>query len=429
MTKDGRLRSPAGVAQEITDILLGHGIDATLIDRRRLPDYRLGLSFDQGKLRPYQKDALLAATTPRGTLGTVGRGIIKMAPRSGKTVTAAAIIAALDVRTLFVVPSKFLLYQAAESLERDLGVQVGRVGDGEWTVRDITVATAQTLTIRRGENTKKCPASDEYLQLIRHADLIICDEIHHLSGDSEWRHVLQDSSAPYKLGLSATVFPDHDSETELGIIWVRASTGDLLVDISISDLIELGWLVPTSIYMPPVREPDLRGRRWSMKLYNDAVFRNEGRNQLVVDSVKKLVKNEKRVIVISNKLEQVAAITRLLNRTSVRFERMVGATSKEARDRLVARFKSGQIQAIVTTVMDEGVDIPEIDAVVVAEGGKDIKSTYQRLRCMTPREGKTCAIVVDFFDLTHAYFAAHSLQRLEAYKSERAFKVYGKLYN
>jgi superfamily II DNA or RNA helicase len=429
MTSDGKLRAPAGVAQEIADILANYGVDATLVDRRRLPDYRLGLVFDEGKLRPYQKDALLAATTPRGTLETVGRGILKMAPRSGKTVTAAAIIAKLDVRSLFIVPSKFLLYQAAESLERDLGVKVGRIGDGEWDVQDVTVATAQTLTLRRGDSAQKVPPTPEYRELVRRADLVICDEIHHLSGDSEWRRVLQDSDAPYKIGLSATVFPDHERETELGIIWVRASTGDLLIDVSISDLIELGWLVPTYIYMAPVREPDLRGRRWSMSLYSEAVFRNEIRNKLVVEAVTKLVKQDKRVIVITNKLEQVEAVTRLLSRTSVRYERMIGATDQAARDRLVSRFKSGQLQAIVSTVLDEGVDIPEIDAVVVAEGGKDIKSTYQRLRCMTPCDGKKVAIVVDFFDLTHPYFAAHSLQRLEAYKAERAFKISAKLYN
>ena len=763
--RDGRLRAPAGVAQEVVDLLDSFKARYELSDKRRYPDYKLKFDFDFEALRPYQRDALESACKPRGSLRSVGRGIIKMPPRSGKTRTAGAVIATLGVRTLFVVPSTYLLYQARADLQRVLGVPVGLVGDNEWTVRDVTVATAQTLTSRRRDGTRAHPPLPEYLALLRHADLVIVDECfpartlidgsrsieslqvgdlvpsfdpmtetvvqrkvihkfarkcgqlvrvhfqngarlvctpnhpvltregwqeakklatgemvryitshaqdelfrvrnvdcpktkscnrlllgvsletakrtsqknksgmllvqeidsfgsrntvsastsrppvlfgdllqsvaidtvlgndgsneqeirfaknegtqpdaqsysqsqatcdstgygleasssrgqrqassrsstpacfcagmgdgscdsnrntswqflsdllqnrhcrakledrdrggrlqpqraetkigrpkkdqvlgwigvdyveilepgsdgtfsgvcpdglvynlevegtntyfanqfvvhncHHLSGDSEWRHIVEDSGAPYKLGLSATVFPDHVHETELGIIWLRASTGDLLIDISISDLIDIGYLVPTSVTMLPVREPDLSGRGWSMSLHNEAIYKNEGRNLQIVDAVKKLVAAGLQTVVITNRLEQIAAVTRILGRTSrVRFGQMTGKTEQATRESIVENFRAGKLQVIVSTVMDEGVDIPEIEAVVVAEGGQDIKSTYQRLRCMTPKEGKDRSVVVDFLDLTHPYFARHSLNRLAAYKAERAFRV------
>lgn len=422
MLKDGRLKAPAGLAQEVVDILEGHGVEVEVDDRRRVPGYSLGLKLDERVLRPYQRTAVDAATSPIGSLRLVGRGIVKMPPRSGKTVVAAAVAARLDVRTLFVVPSKSLLYQARAALEKWLGVEVGMAGDTVWEPRDVTVATIQTLWSRRGKNTKAEPASPEYLELIRRSDLVVFDEVHHLEAD-KWRKVMQDSGAAYKVGLSATVFLDHERECELGVIWLRACTGEVLVDVSLSDLIEQGYLVRPDVRLYPVRTPDLRKRGWSKRMHGEAIYRNAHRNRMVVDATRGLVADGMRVVVITNRLEQVGEITRMLNDTTVRFARVTGQTQQRARERHVKRFQRGELRVLVSTVMDEGVDIPEIDAVVVAEGGSDIKKTYQRLRCLTPCNGKDRAVVVDFVDLMHPYFAEHSLKRLEVYRGERAFRV------
>ena len=424
MLKDERLKIPMGMAQEVVYILEGRGVELEVVDRRRLPDYSLGLfgNFNFGRLRGYQRNALREATDPRGSLGLHGRGIIKMPPRSGKTFTAAAIVATLDVRALFLVPSKGLLYQTQKALSDDLGVKVGLVGDQIWDPRDITVATIQTLVKLRGKNTKKEPASPRYLELLRRADLVIFDECHHLEAE-RWRKVMQDSGAPYKIGLSATAFLDHDREVELGVLWLRACTGEILIDISVSDLIEKGFLVPLDVLMYPIRQPDFRRRGWSKRLHRDAIFCNDYRNEKIVEVTADLVRKGRRPIVITNKLEQVGSLTRLLQQTPVRFARVVGQARQATRDRDIKSFQRGQIRALVGTVLGEGIDIPECDAVVVAEGGSDIKTTYQRLRCLTLSSGKRRAVAVDFLDMTHPYFAEHSMERLNIYRSERAFRV------
>lgn len=425
LNQNGNLHAPIGLAQAVIDIVDECETKYELVNNHISPNYKLGLrdKFDFQRLREYQGEAMNAMLEPRGSLGLIGRGILKMPPRSGKTLTAAAIIAKLDVRTLFIVPSTLLLYQAKEALTHALGEEVGIVGDGEWQVRDVTVATVQTLLSRRGDASKGIRPTREYVQLLREADLIVADECHHMSGDSEWRKVVQDSAAAYKIGLSATVFLDHNRECELGIIWLRAMAGDILFEISTSDLIESGYLVRPEIRLYPIREPDLRKRRWSSTLQREAIFTNEHRNQMIVRKTLELVAEGLGVVIISSRLEQTGAIARHLLATGLPFGRMTGQTSKEARDDLLERFRRGEIKAIVSTVLDEGVDIPEIDAVVIAEGGSDIKATFQRLRCMTPAPGKDKAVVVDFIDLTNPYFADHSMKRLAAYRSERAFKI------
>ena len=424
MLKDGRLKVPAGLVQEAWDALVNAGLWIETVDKRKYPDAHIKFGWNADyALRPYQKNAVRKATKPYGPLNVVGRCILKLPPRSGKTVIAAAIIREFGIRSLVVVPSLHLLYQTRDALQKLIQCQVGVCGDSEWDPQDVTVASIQTLAKRRGKNTRSQPAAEDYLSLIRQSELVIWDEAHHLEAEL-WRKVMQDSGAAYKIGLTATAFLDHDKETELGVIWLRACAGEMLVDLSVSDLIEQGYLVKPFVKIYPVREPDdISKRGWSRRLHDMAILSNPVRNQLIVRVVGELVEAGRQVVVISNRLEQVGALGRLMNQTRIKFARLTGETPQTTRTRYIKRFQSRELNCLLGTVIGEGVDIPEIDAVVVAEGGQGIKATYQRLRCLTPCNGKESAVVVDFMDLMHPYFANHSLERLGVYRSERAFEV------
>ena len=430
MMRDGRIRIPIGLAQDAVDILTTYDEPCEITNIRREPEQSLRVSFDESVLHPYQLDAVQRVTTLRGSLGLRGCGIIKMPPRSGKTLVGAAIIARLGVPALFVVPAKTLLYQAQRELSRRLGVEVGIIGDEEFELRDVTVATIQTLYSLRGGRrkskngtTKTIPTSSRYAEVFEGRELVIMDELHHLQSD-EWRKVIQDSRATYRIGLSATVFLDHEQECELGVIWLRACTGDMLVDISVSDLIEQGYLVRPNVRLYPIRRPELNyWRRWSNELQRQAIFRNEYRNGKIVDVTAGLARQEMRTVIIANRHEQVDELCGLMRMAGLRFERVVGETPQRQREKAIARLCRQEIDVIIGTVFGEGVDIPEVDACVNAEGGYNIKKCYQRLRCLTPHNGKTKAVLVDFVDLMHPYFAAHSRDRLSVYRGERAFQI------
>lgn len=423
LVRRGLVKAPLGLAEEILRILETQKIEYKLVDNRRKVTPYVNYTFDFEQLRPYQKQAVDAATNEFGILRSVGCGIIKSPPRSGKTRIAAGIISRLGVKTLFVVPSKSLLYQSQSALKSVLNCKIGIVGDNLYQPQDITVATIQTLSQWRRKATKAEPSTPEYKELISNCDCVIVDELHHLEGD-EWRKVIQDSEAPYKIGLSATVFLDHSKECELGVIWLKACTGEILVDYSVSDLIEAGFLVKPEIRLYPINTPDLQGRGWSAEVRKQAMLKNEVRNKKIVSIADDLINKEKmKVVIISNRLEQVKEICDLLLKNGIKFARVVGNTKQDQREHSVKRFVSGNIDVLIGTVFGEGVDIPEIDAVINAEGGAGIKATYQRLRCLTPHNGKERAVVIDFIDLTHSSFAQHSIDRINVYKSERAFKV------
>lgn len=423
MLSDGRLRAPAGLATEIATMLSDWGNEFEFLDARRYSDERFDFCFDESILRPYQMQAVDLLTTARGPLKTKGRGIIKLPPRAGKTLIGAAVIARFGVRTLFVVPAQFLLHQSVEAISKALGIEVGFIGDGEWRPGPVTVTTIQSLLAKRNGGTKASPPEPEYAELMQSCDLVIIDEHHHMEGD-QWRRVIQDSMAPYKIGLSATVFLDHEKECELGVIWLHAVAGDILLDISVSELIEQGYLVRPDIWLCPIREPVFSAARgWSQRLQKQAIFENPHRNDRIVRFASQLVGDGRRPVIIANRHSQVFALQEGLHEAGLSVGLIVGQTKRTDRESIVEAFRRRKIDILLGTVFGEGVDIPEIDAVIVAEGGAGVKQTYQRLRCMTPHKNKTDSIVIDFMDLMHPYFSRHSLDRLSVYESERAFSV------
>jgi superfamily II DNA or RNA helicase len=279
------------------------------------------------------------------------------------------------------------------------------------------------LLAKRKGGTKASPPEPEYVELLQSCELVIIDEHHHMEGD-QWRRVIQDSMAPYKVGLSATVFLDHEKECELGVIWLHACAGDVLLDISVSDLVEEGYLVKPDIWICPIRDPVFPPNRgWSQRLQKQAIYENEHRNDRIVGFAKQLIQDGRRPVVISNRHSQVFALQDGLENAGLSVGRIIGQTKRLERESIVEAFRQRQIDVLLGTVFGEGVDIPEIDAVIVAEGGAGVKQTYQRLRCMTPHDTKESAVVVDFMDLTHPYFARHSVERLSVYESERAFSI------
>ncbi len=83
----------------------------------------------------------------------------------------------------------------------------------------------------------------------------------------------------------------------------------------------------------------------------------------------------------------------------------------------MGEFRSGKIDLIiVTNIWSEGVDIPEIGALILAGGGKARHKAIQRIgRGLRVVPGKEYLAVVDFLD-THSekYLLSHSRQRLRA---------------
>lgn len=178
---------PRGCLDAALEFLEENGVTPILKDERFAGD-PIDVSF-LGTLRSDQ-EAAVSAMLSHDT------GILCAPTAFGKTVSAAALIAARGINTLVLVHRTELLRQWQERLQAFLGVGngvVGTLGGGKAKLTGIIdIAVMQSLS-RKGE------ISDQ----VKNYGQIIVDECHHLSAVS-FEALLRSATARYVLGLTAT---------------------------------------------------------------------------------------------------------------------------------------------------------------------------------------------------------------------------------
>ncbi|WAB24975.1 type III restriction enzyme, res subunit [Lysinibacillus phage vB_LfM_LysYB1] len=96
-------------------------------------------------LRDYQYDAVKGAVSGF-------RGVVNVATNGGKTEIASGIIKQLlphlegEDTILFVTHSKEIFHQSAARIEKRLNIKVGKVGDGAWDVKPVTLIMIPTIS-------------------------------------------------------------------------------------------------------------------------------------------------------------------------------------------------------------------------------------------------------------------------------------------
>lgn len=412
-TKAGVYIFPAGLLPEVAKLPVI--ADLQLKDCRRPLGPRREFAWVGHTPRQYQTETVEAALQPRTAAGidVAGRGLLNLPIRSGKTLMAARIQTILGYRALFVVPSDLLLRQTVNAFKSFLApAPVGICGAGEWAPDWITVATIQTIL---ANPARAAP-------LLASADILYVDEAHHLDAP-KWREPLLACDARYKIGLSATLFTNKDIAAERSAIWLRAVTGPILHRVSMKQLMDAGFLVQPQILMYPIDKPNLGERVSWQRALDKLLVNNQYRNAAITDLVEDGTSQGRRVLVDTGRKDQMRAVHEMLKARRVRVRMIHGQTPSMERQNILAAFREGSIQALVGTVLGEGVDIPELDMVVNAEGQKSKEAAIQRMRNLTASEGKQEALFIDFADLTHPKLREHSRQRMELYKSMRGFRL------
>jgi len=368
--------------------------------------------------------------------------VIKIATGGGKTVIAAAIVARLNLKTLFVVYSVDLLEQTADEFEKMFRVDIGRIGGGYCDIKQINVCTVQTLHSAFGlkydaideENMFKEKISNKVLErkeeireAVKSAELVICDEAHRATAPVYIQMAQLWEKSYFRYYFSATPFRDKSIDMVLD-----AYSGKLICNISASFLIDKGFLVPLTIYMlDPNEESKYKFVRKSFKsIYDKYIVENDIRNNLIVDSTLRLLELGKSTLITVTRLNHGDMLCDMLDKAGVKSIAFIkGEVDSKMRKELLDKVRNKQLNVIVGSVVcDEGVDLPALDSAIMAGGGKSLIRSLQRVgRTLRPypsaeNNQKKEAIIVDFYDRIR-YLTGHSKKRMKIYESEPRFKV------
>ena len=431
---DGRIRLlskglkfPIGLLAKAENILNDNNIKYEIIDNRPKITYgpSLKINKDKFKLRRYQKSAIASAQKAES-------GIIKVATGGGKSLIIAAIAAEYNIPTVIYVIGIELLYQMKKTVEDAYGIECGIVGAGNCdTSKNITIMTiwsaaaAFNKSAKIADNDVTQDSASQIKKLnkeavrkrVQEAQLFIFDECQYAASETLQFIHKASTAARHRFLLSGTPWRDTGDD-----ILIEAVAGPKFYDLSATKLISSNYLVPPDIHF--INVPVMRGVGKNYhEVYKNYIVENDDRNNLIIKAVKKLVAANKKVLILVVRLQHGKILKEALDENfSVKF--LDGARGAAERLDTIEDMKSGSLDILIASkIFDQGIDIPDLDALVLAGSGKSSGRALQRIgRVIRKSKGKKKAIVVEFFD-NCKYLRDHSEARIRVYESEPGFNV------
>jgi DNA phosphorothioation system restriction enzyme len=397
------------------------------------------------QLRSYQRQAITS------WFANNGRGTLKMATGSGKTITALAIACELyqqiNLQVLLVVcPYRHLVTQWARECEKfnlqpilafenfrnwqsQLSTQIYNLRSG--SQRFVTVITTNSTLIGDGLQSQ--------LKYFPDRTLIVGDEAHNLGSPK------LESNLPRRVGLrlalSATPERYFDDDGTQSLIDYFGPV--LQPEFTLQDAIAGGALVHY-LYYPILVElteaESIAYLKLTKRIGRSLLYRERGGTETTdhvsTEDIKPLLMQRARLIgAAANKLtalrqlmatrretshtlfycsdgsqeegqrasnRQLKAVAKILGgELGYKVSTYTAQTSLQEREILRCQFASGELQGLVAIrCLDEGVDIPAIQtAVILASSGNPRQFIQRRGRVLRPHPGKERATIFDMIVL------------------------------
>lgn len=310
------------------------------------------------------------------------RGTVIIPTGGGKTFVGLEAMYRAEVSALVLVVTKELASQWRERIRRFLGVYPGMLGGGERDVRNVTVAIYNSAV--------------KYVEdLVGKFGLVVFDEAHHVPAET-FKEVALSLDSPYRLALSAT--PEREDKNEH---LIYEAVGPPVYRASYRSMIESGLVVPVEHYRIYVRMTKEEEAAYSsLRSDNAIMLRNAAAKAsrkipVAVRIITHEVKLGSKVLVFTQFIEQAEELHNALRESGISAELI---TSEEGgRDAAFRRFSNGLSRVVVTTtVLDEGVDVPDADVAVVVSGTGSRRQMIQRVgRVVRATQGKKAARVYE----------------------------------
>lgn len=429
---DGRYRLlsakqefPSGCLDRVESVLKSYKVDYSVNDTRAYSEPSPELVWQGFDLYDYQNKIVDTCLEKKA-------GIVKACTGSGKTLMISRLAYEYNLPTVIYVVSTDLLYQMYDELNRCLSTDIGIVGDGKCDIQKITVCSAWTVgkafskkVIKADEdvNSDKWDPSKEQRDLIRKmakdAKLVILDEAQFAAAESI-KLILQNSTgAAHRFGFSGTPWRSDGDD-----ILLEAAFGSEICDLKSTELIEKGYLVPAHFIFKTIPKPEEPLKKNWKTVKSSYIVNNPIRNKILIDEVLKLLEHDRKPLLLFREHKH-GEILRDMLPEGINYRYVHGKLSGDERTKIRKDFESGKVDLIIaSTVYDQGVNLPALDALVLADPGKSTAKALQRVGRVIrgfKEGGKKNAIIIETFDQAH-YVSNHSYGRHSIYQTESAFK-------
>jgi superfamily II DNA or RNA helicase len=261
-------------------------------------------------------------------------------------------------------------------------------------------------------------------------NLLVVDEAKH-SPAAGWRRIIE-SCRGLRYGFDATPWgddPDRNAVTrtlfrnqvyEIN----RSDIGDSLADayLQLSDATDLNLkqkiddnidrLFDARIKYMRISDEDLKKMCAWESLVDIGICQNRERNNYAINYAVEHLDMQTLILIpritLGEEYERRIPGSRLVH----------SKIGKKQRKAAMEEFKAGNLRTMIaTSLADEGLDLPNVDLLIMVSGGRSSQKTIQRAsRALRKTETKNCATIVDFSDKFHPIGAFHAKKRMTCYR-------------
>lgn len=375
------------------------------------------------QLRDYQIKAIKKAIWK-------GRGAIEIATGGGKTEVLSGVLKYLldngfAKQVFILVETKFLRGQMVDRLKRRGIEGVNLLSRKTLVEAPVQVATVDTVQVFLKTKSKL------FLDMFFEADVIGIDECHHLQAKT-WVESVSLCPARYRFGLTATLWsdPQEYSYSDFSLIGL---TGIPVCHIPSIVLRRRGVLADPLVTMIHIEYPAVFQNLWQ-DYYASGIIEHITRNGVLVSLAKSLYDGFYKTLIFVKERRHGLSIVQCLRNAGcknvffvkggeVRYEWKPSGyweTHSCSVDQLAELVNlSEQCVIVGTSVLDEGLDIPSFNALIMGTAMKKYRRTLQRVgRGMRAKEGDNSVYLFDFIDAQQEKLLEHSIYRMETYEME-----------
>ena len=334
--------------------------------------------------------------------------IISADTGSGKSVIALKIAAELGVPFLVIVPLERLIGQWVEHINKFLGIPNGRIGRVQGDTCDYNNPACVGMI--------HSICKDKYPEAFKNRfGLIIYDECHKVSADT-FSEVAGMFPSYYRLGLSATLERNDGRENlffyHIGKNILKAEGEEQpKPKVCIYKYNKSSGSIPTW--------PNQKQMQRRPKILNN-IAANQERNELIAYFADQLMQKGLRVLVVSERIQQLKELDKLL-KVWYGYSEVgiyVSSTREETKTELL-----NNARCILATnqIINIGVDVPSLRGLIFATPIADCRQVVGRIRrkCSSVPD----PVVVDIQDTKYNEAIGWGRKRMKFYQS-KGFPIY-----
>lgn len=376
---------------------------------RQNPPFLKGITFREDQIKLIEKACYYQ------------RGCIQAPTGVGKTIMQLGIISCFPDSNFLLLAHNIDIVSQTYKKARELGFKSVEMFGGDNKIaspkKKLTISTMQSWIML------------DPTEYVDRYDCVLLDEAHHLQKTksknsqgkitkSTYEQILSQMLAPIRLGFTATVRTNKEAQ-----LINEGLLGPVIGKTTIEEAADMNILAkPKLRFIKAKCDSSILDLRKYQDVYDFGIVNNKRRNRQIAEIAKEFYDKKQTVLIFVTQIKHgeliVEEIQKLLK---IKIPFVQGKMPQDDRNKIKNKLNKGEIRVCVaTTSWREGVDIPQLNAVVNSGGGKSEIQTLQGVgRGLRKTDDKNEVVIIDFLDLKHFHLIRQLGERLSTYSDMR----------